>query len=106
MSERQFRQDLSRLQALAAIKDAQVMANPQKYLDHMQRHCHELLRVLELVEYALSPDFIFDVWEESDFPEPTDIQGEALIRCNKALEIITQYKHGDLDAGPSQSTHG
>ena len=92
MSEKEFREKLARLTALVAIHDAQVMANPKPYLEEMSKQCGKLLKVLEEVEYALSPDFIYDFWEnqcdKGAIQRPQDIQGEALIRCNKALEVL------------------
>tara|TARA_B100001989_G_C24224225_1_gene309391 strand:- start:103 stop:399 length:297 start_codon:yes stop_codon:yes gene_type:complete len=98
MSEREFRERLAKLRTLIAINDAKIMANPKPYLEDMSRRCGELLDVLEKVEYALSPDFIFDVWNECANKEaiqrPQDINGEALIRCNKALDVLREYKGG------------
>lgn len=91
MSEERFRLDLARLQAALAIADAQVMANPKKYLSRMSRHCVDLLDVLERVEHALSPDIVFDFAEERNM-RPADINGEALIRCNAAKRVLRDYK--------------
>lgn len=96
MSEKETREQLAKLRALVAIKDAQVMANPKLYLEDMARMCQELLDVLEAVDRALSPAVVFDYWEENAdkdaISSPGDIQGEALIRCNKAREAIRQYR--------------
>lgn len=96
MKDQEFRQKLARLQALIAIKDAQLMANPKPYLEDMAQRCHELLRVLEDVEYALSPDAVFDFWDanadKKAIPRPIGINGEALIRCNKALAVLHKYR--------------
>lgn len=97
MSDTEFRQRLARLQALIAIKDAQLMANPKPYLEDMGKRCHELLTVLDEVERALSPDCVYDFWDENAdkaaIPRPTDIQGEAYIRCNKALDVLRKYRN-------------
>lgn len=95
MTEKAFREKLARLHTLIAIKDAQLMANPKPYLEDMSRRCVELLNVLEQVEYALSPELVYDTWEngfKNVIPNPIDIQGEALLRCNAALDIIKDYK--------------
>ncbi|TNF08542.1 MAG: hypothetical protein EP323_01280 [Gammaproteobacteria bacterium] len=92
----EFRKKLARLRALIAIKDAQLMANPKPYLEDMAKRCHELLKVLEEVDHALSPDYVFQVWDEqfdkNHVPRPQDIQGEALFRCNKALDVLRKYR--------------
>lgn len=98
MSENDFRQKLARLQTLIAIRDAQVRADPLKYLREMEGQCVELLKVLDDVKYALSPDCVFDFWQQEcdgfQIRRPADIQGEALIRCNKALGILQTYQRG------------
>ena len=62
----------------------------------MAKKCNELLQLLEEVEYALSPDSVFDFWDsgvdKTAIPRPSDLQGEALIRCNKALDLLHKYK--------------
>lgn len=72
------------------------MANPKPYLEDMAARCHELIKVLEDVEYALSPDAVFDYWDvnanKQQIPKPGDIQGEAFIRCNKAIEVLREYR--------------
>lgn len=94
MGEREFRMKLAKFRADLAIREAQLIANPLPALKEMESHCVELLRVLEDVKYALSPDLIFDVHEENSdrLHSPNDIQGEALIRCNKALKILNNYQ--------------
>ncbi len=96
MSDSEFRQKLSKLQAMLAIKDAQLMANPKPYLEDMAKRCDELLKVLDEVDHALSPDYIFEVWDnhvdKQKVSRPSDIQGEALLRCNKALEVLRNYR--------------
>lgn len=91
MSQEKFRQDLAKFHALVAISDARIMSDPLPHLNRMSEHCCELWEVLNKLEYALSPDFIFDYCQGTPL-EPSNIQGEALIRCNKALEILKEYK--------------
>jgi hypothetical protein len=91
MSEENFRHDLSRLWAKVIIHDAQVMSDPITHMNRMIQHCAGLLEVLEKVEYALSPDMVFDVAHEMNINQ-RNINGEALIRCNKALAILHAYK--------------
>jgi hypothetical protein len=88
----EFRQKLAKLQSLVAIKNAQVLANPIPYLEDMSERCVILLKLLEEVEYALSPHIVFDFAQENSM-EPMDLQGEALIRCNKAKQLIRDYKY-------------
>ena len=96
MSEK-FRQDLAKLQTAIAIRNAQILSNPMPHLQKMDEHCYKLLRVLDDVKYALSPDYVFDFWDQNcdkkQLQNPMSIQGEALLRCNKALEILDNYFH-------------
>ena len=96
--EQEFRQSLARLQAAVAIRNAQVMANPLKYLNEMNDYCNELLGLLDKVEYALSSNFIFDLWDQSfdktQITRPEDINGEASFRCSEALRVLSEYKLG------------
>lgn len=96
MSAEEFRQKLAEMTAKIAIMDAQLMANPKPYLVAMENYCIDLLETLEKVEYALSPDCVFDFWDENCnkkiIQRPNDIQGEAYIRCTKALEVLQEYR--------------
>jgi hypothetical protein len=89
-------EDLARIQTMIAINDARVMSNPKPYLESMLKRCHELMKTLEDVEHALSPDTVFAFWDEhadkKAIPRPIDIQGEALIRCNKALDVLRKHR--------------
>lgn len=94
---KQFQSALEKLRYLIAIQDHELIENPKPHLVAMERRCCELMKTLEQIEYALSPDCVFDVWQEcfdkSQIPRPIDVQGEALIRCNKALEVIRNYRN-------------
>jgi len=94
MSDIAFRQKLAELQTRLAIGKAQVLANPEPYLDDLTRRCTDLLKVLEDIDYALSPDCPVD-WAQSHNPpiKPMNLQGEALIRCNAALKVIRDYRY-------------
>lgn len=96
MSDTEFRQRLAKMQALLAINDAKLMANPKPCLEEMAKRCNRLLRVLDEVDRALSPDCVFDFWgnhaDEYHMSQPSDVNGEALIRCNKALEVLRKYR--------------
>ena len=98
MKDQYFKEMLARLQALIIINDARVMTNPKFYLDEMYQRSVELLKVFDEIEYALSSNYVFDYWDcnfnKDIVPRPIDVQGEALIRCNKALEVIGEYRHG------------
>lgn len=98
MKDKEFRMMLADLTAKIAVKDAMVMANPKRYLEEMQDYCHSILKVLEDVDHALSPDVVFKFWDENcdknQIPRPIDIQGEALIRCNAALKVLREYRYG------------
>jgi len=97
LERRQLAEKIAKLQTNIAIKNAQIMANPEPYIIKMQKLCSELFEVLDQVEYALSPDYVFDFWDEqvdkNMIPEPGCLQGEAIIRCNKALEVISTWKN-------------
>lgn len=97
MSDIEFRQRLAKLQSMLAIRDAQLMSNPKPFLEDMAERCRDLLKVLEDVEYALSPDSVFDYWDanadKTVLKDPGSIQGEAYIRCNKALAVIRNYRN-------------
>ena len=94
----EFHKTLSKLQAMLAIKDAQLMANPKPYLEDMENRCAELLQVFDDIENALSSNCVFDYWEDNAdhdvLKKPVDVQGEALIRCDAALKVINKYKDG------------
>lgn len=96
MNEKEFREKLSELQAMVAIRNASITPNPLYALRQMEKRCRELREVLDQVHYALSPMYIVDVWEsdfdKSVFRSPADIHGEALIRCDKAREILLEYR--------------
>jgi len=82
---------LERLETKIILNDLKVMNNPKKYLDYMITNCVHLLKVLDKIEYALSPSAVFDFSEKNDI-RVEDVSGEALIRCNAALEVIRKYK--------------
>ena len=93
MADTEFRQRLAALQTRLAINKARVLSNPEPYLNDMSRRCNELLKVLEDVDYALSPDSVCD-WAMSREPpmRPMDVQGEAHIRCQAALKVLREYR--------------
>lgn len=91
MADRELRELLAKLTAKLATNRALVLANPEPYLDQLTKHSGRLLRVLRDVEYALSPDMVFDVANEMGI-RPIDFQGEALIRCEKALAVLREYR--------------
>ena len=97
MSESEFRRKLNRLRELIEERDQQIRANPLPFLKDMEKQCTELRKVLANVEYALSTDKVFDYWDQKAdkamIPQPVDLQGEALIRCNAALEVIREYRN-------------
>ena len=93
MNEKEFRETFAKFQVMIATKNAQVMSNPLPHLQAMEERCSHLLQVLEKVEYALSPDIVFDKATSMGI-EPIDFQGEALLRCNEALKILLDYKRG------------
>lgn len=91
MSERDFKTQLAELRIKLALSKAKVLSDPEPHINKLMGHCSELLKTMEEIEYALSPDIIFDV-AMANVMNPCDIQGEALIRCNEALRIIRKYK--------------
>lgn len=85
---------MAKLMAMAEIREAQIKANPIPYLEKAYEELAAARECFEKIEYALSPDIVFDVAGESDI-RPTDIQGEAYIRCEKAREVIREYMKGE-----------
>lgn len=92
MADKDLRELLAELTAKLATHKALVLANPEPYLDQLTKHSGRLLCVLREVEYALSPDMVFDVANERGI-RPIDFQGEALVRCDKALAVLRKYRN-------------
>ena len=92
MTDKELRELLAEFEARIATQKALVLAHPEPYLNRLAKYSGRLLRVLRDVEYALSPDMVFDVANEMGI-HPIDFQGEALVRCNKALEILRKYRN-------------
>lgn len=89
-----FKSTLDRLRYLIAIAERDVIENPLPHLQKAEKQMQEIMDLLEKVDYALSPDYVYDVWEEEykdSGMRPMDIQGEALFRCNKAKKLIAEY---------------
>lgn len=93
MRDIEFRRLLSKLQAGVAINNAKIISNPIPYIEEMSKRCHEVLEVLDKVEEALSQVPVIEAAAKMGI-EPRDLKGEALIRCNKASKVISQYKRG------------
>ena len=91
MSDRDTRELLAQLTAKLATHKAMILADPEPWLDRMAKHIEELLIVLYEVEYALSPDLVFDTANEMGI-RPVDFHGEALVRCNAALDVLRKYR--------------
>jgi len=96
MDDLTFKENLAQLYTRRAIDRIQVLANPEPYLDRLAERCCQLQSILEEVDRALHPDTVFDYWldhaDHSAIPRPVDIQGEALIRCNRALRVLDKYR--------------
>ena len=94
--ETEFRQRVARLLSNLQIRKAQVLPNPEPYLNDLTARCVELVHVLDDTEYALSPDCAAD-WALSQTPpiELGNLQGEALIRCSAALDVLCKYRRGE-----------
>ena len=88
--EKDFKEMIAKLETLIIIRDAQVIANPIPHLQLMHEKCIDLIKILDDVKYALSPDLLVDVAQELNI-RPNDINGEAYIRCNAALKILNEY---------------
>lgn len=86
-----FHESLATLIAKVATRKAMILANPEPTLDAMAQHIAKLMTVLRDVEYALSPDVVFEVAIEEGI-KPIDFQGEALVRCDKAQAVISKYR--------------
>ena len=83
---------IAKLTTMVAISDAQIKSNPIPHLNEAKELLLLAQKCFEDIEMALSPDLIFDMAIENDI-RPTDIQGEAYIRCNAALNVIKKYKN-------------
>lgn len=84
---------LAKLKTAIAISDAQVMANPLKYLKEAEERLNEHKMIFDKLLFALSPDLIHSICEKGDIA-PQDFNGEALARCNAALDILNDYFKG------------
>ena len=82
---------LSTLITRCAVSRAQMLANPEPYLEKMATQMYELDKCLHAVQYALSPDVVFDFAEEHSIVPVNSIQGEAHIRCEAALKVIREF---------------
>ncbi len=80
----------AKLQAMLAIQDVQIAVNPKPYLEAAYDELCKARDCFEAMQHALSPDIVFEIATENDI-RPTDIQGEAYIRCNAALKILNNY---------------
>ncbi|PHR58787.1 MAG: hypothetical protein COA47_10300 [Robiginitomaculum sp.] len=98
-SREEFLQGLASLRAAIITRDCQIRANPLPHLKAMEKRCAELEDLFNKIDYALSPNMVFDTWDtlcdKDVIQRPTDIQGEALIRCNAALKVISDYNKGE-----------
>lgn len=95
-TERGFLERIASLEACIAVAKAQVLADPIPHLRQMIDRCNLMMRVLEDVDYALSPDSVFDYWEQSadKITKPQDINGEAYLRCSRAKKVLREYRAG------------
>lgn len=84
---------MASLMAMAEIKEAQIKSNPIPYLEKAYEELAAARECFEKIEYALSPDIVFDVADGLNI-KPTNINGEALIRCEKAKGVIREYMEG------------
>lgn len=89
--DKEYLEIMARLQTLAAISKAKIDADPKTHIKIISKRLIEMIELVERVEYALSPDLIFDIAQEAE-TKPANINAEALIRCNHALEEIHRFK--------------
>lgn len=93
MIAEELRRKRAELSQKLEILDEKLGYNPRQYLFVIERAYIDLLETLEKVEHALSPDCVFDFWDDKKIIQrPNDIQGEAYIRCTKALEVLQEYR--------------
>lgn len=90
---RSFDQRMARLTALVALGEAAFKADPLPVLRAAQREMIELRKVLDRVDHALSPDIVFETAEHLHV-RPSNIQGEAYIRCEAAKKVLREYRSG------------
>jgi len=89
---------MAKLMAMAEIKEAQIKANPIPYLAKAYEELAAAKECFEKIDYALSPDLVFEIANESAI-KATDINGEEYIRCEKAKEVIREYMKGKWHNG-------
>ena len=96
MSTEELRRKRAELSQKLTMLDEELGHDPKQYLFALEHYCIDLLETLEKVEYALSPDYFLDFWDKNCnkkvIERPEDFQGEALIRCDKALEVLQEYR--------------
>lgn len=96
MSTEELRIKRAELSQKLAMLDEELGHDPKQYLFALEHYYIALLETLEQVEHALSPDCVFDFWGQNCnkkiIESAGDIQGEAYIRCQKALEVLQEYR--------------
>ena len=83
---------LNKLQVMIVMADVKLAEDPKPVLQDAYEELNKAKQCIESIHYALSPAVVFDLAEELDL-RPTDINGEAYIRCQKAKDVLTQYLH-------------
>lgn len=91
MNDTEFRMTLAKLQAAMATRKAQILANPEPYLRKLEEHSVRLLKVLDRIDYALSPDVIFDTAMAMEI-DPDYFEGKASLQLMKARQILSDYR--------------
>lgn len=95
--DRPRRKMLAKFLTTLAIKKAQIASNPFPYLKKADRELGDSIRCMDNVIHALTgTDSIMD-FAQSHNLKPEEIEGQALIRINAALEIIKEYENVRLD---------
>lgn len=92
MNERSLK-ILSQLTAQLAINDARVRSDPLPYLQEAHHLVSETRELLEQLEWVLEGMDSFDMIQDiAPKMAPVDFNGEALLRCQKALRMIREFK--------------
>jgi hypothetical protein len=84
---------MARLHTQIAIQDARVRSDPVPYLHEAHSLVSEVHRFLEDLSWVLNGLDSFDMTQEiAPYMKPTDFNGEALLRVQKAQKMIREFE--------------
>jgi len=86
-----FNKIYSRLRDYCEQQDKQIREDPVPFLNKAYDEMNKLRELLEKIDYALSPDYVYDCSIELNLSQP-DINTEAYTRCSKAQDLLDEYR--------------